>query len=235
MQKKTEIQVPVPVSHESGNYNLYLQFQLKNRSPKHDVSIWISNIQNKLSSKSHIYYNENTTFSYTMTLPSSQTSVPVTFGKGDYELTDIQCYTGTEQAFTKDISESRDLYQSVFQSDHNQTKGNQIAGSINVSKAGYFITFIPYDKNFTAYIDGKQTVIEKSKYYIPGISDHHREASYCNPVSCSRGESWKIPEFIRIDDGRCSLYFQAISRFCCFTLLTLFCPLFIISMSEKFR
>ena len=59
------------------------------------------------------------------------------------------------------MSESHALYQSVFQADHNQTKGNQIAGNINISKAGYFITSIPYDKNFTAYIDEKQTAIEK--------------------------------------------------------------------------
>lgn len=160
-ETKTTIQVPIPDFAEPGNYNLYLQFHVKNLKPNHDMSIWVNDIQNKLSSKSHIYYNENTTFTYTMTLPSSQTSVPVIFDKGDYELTDIRCYTSTEQAFTKDLSESCDLYQSVFRVDRKQTKGNCIAGSINVSKAGYFITSIPYDKNFTAYIDGKQTAIEK--------------------------------------------------------------------------
>lgn len=178
-----------------GNYNLYLQFQVKNHDSKHDISIWINDVQNKLSAKNHIYYNENTTFTYTMTLPSDQTSVPVTFGKGDYELTDIQCYTGTEQAFTKDMSESPDLYQSVFQADRNQTKGNQIAGSINVSKAGYFITSIPYDKNFTAYIDGKQTAIEKVNTAFLGFpittGEHHIVILYHAP-------SVKVEKFLSL-------------------------------------
>ncbi len=160
-EEKTTIQIPVPVLHSTGNYNLYLQFQVKNHDSKHDISIWINDIQNKLSAKNHIYYNENTTFTYAMPFPSDQTSITVTFGKGEYELADFRCYTGTEQAFTKDMPDSDDLYQSVFQLDQKQTKGNRIAGSIEVSKTGYFITSVPYDKNFTAYIDGKQTAIEK--------------------------------------------------------------------------
>ena len=155
------MQGAAPSSADPGNCNLYLQIQVKNLNLNHDMSIWVNDIQNKLSARNHTYYNENTTFTYVMTLSPNQTSVPITFGKGDYELTDIQCYTGTEQAFTKDMSESCDLYQAVFQSDRKRTKGNCIAGSIDVSKAGYFITSIPYDKNFTAYVDGKQTAIKK--------------------------------------------------------------------------
>ncbi len=160
-ESKTTIQVSTTGSAEPGNCNLYLQFQVKNLKPNHDMSIWINDIQNKLSARNHIYYNENTTFTYVITLSPDQTSVPITFGKGDYKLTDIQCYTGTEQAFAKNMPESCDLYQAVFQSDRKRTKGNCIAGSIDVSKTGYFITSIPYDKNFTAYVDGKQTAIEK--------------------------------------------------------------------------
>ena len=159
--EKTTIQVPLPVVHERGKYNLYLQFQVKNLKPNHDISVWIDNIQNKLSARNHIYYNENTTFTYSMTLPSGQTTVTMTFGKGDYELTDMQCYTGAENAFTKDMPEARCLYQSAFKLDRKHTEGSRISGSIDVSKSGYFITSIPYDKNFTAYIDGKQISTEK--------------------------------------------------------------------------
>lgn len=184
-ESKTTIQVSTPASQEPGKYNLYLQFQVKNLNPDHDMSIWVNDIQNKLSARNHIYYNENTIFTYVMTLSPSQTSVPITFGKGDYDLTDIRCYTGTEQAFTKDMSEFCDLYQSVFRVDRKQTKGNCIAGSINVSKAGYFITSIPYDKNFTAYIDGKQTVIEKVNTAFLGFpittGNHHIVILYHAP------------------------------------------------------
>ena len=182
---KTTIQVPAPVSDASGSYNLYLQFQVKNQKPNHDMSIWINDIQNKLSARNHIYYNENTTFTYTMTLPSDRTSVTVIFDKGEYELIDIRCYTGTEQAFTKDMAKSDDLYQSVFQLDRKQTKGNQITGDIDVSKTGYFITSIPYDPNFTACIDGKLTAIEKVNTAFLGFpiraGQHHIVLQYHAP------------------------------------------------------
>ncbi|MFR3390480.1 MAG: YfhO family protein [[Clostridium] scindens] len=54
------------------------------------------------------------------------------------------------------------LYQSVFrEADKKQTKGNQIAGTIQVKEDGYFITTIPYDKNFDITVDGKKTRARK--------------------------------------------------------------------------
>lgn len=158
---KTTIPITVPDHPETDSYNLYLQFQVKNEKPNHDVSIWVNGIQNKVSARNHIYYNKNTSFTYVMTLSSRQPSITLTFGKGDYELTDIQCYTGAENAFTRDMTDSRCLYQSVFQPNRARTKGNQITGIIDVSKTGYFITSIPYDTSFTAYIDGKEISTEK--------------------------------------------------------------------------
>ena len=183
--EKTTVQVPAPVSHETGKYNLYLQFQVKNLKSGHDMSIWINNIQNKLTARKHIYYNGNTTFTYAMTVPSGQTALTMTFGKGEYELSNIQCYIGSETAFTKDMPEARSLYQSAFNLDQKQTKGSRISGSIDVAKSGYFITSIPYDKNFTAYIDGKQISTEKVNTAFLGFpisaGNHHIVILYHAP------------------------------------------------------
>ena len=159
--ESTSVQMEAPASGETGNYNLYLQFQVTNHRPDHDVAIWVNGIRNKLTSKSHVYYNDNTTFTYVMTLPVDQSEIKVTFGKGDYELTGLQCYTGPESAYTQEMQENTDLYQSVFRLDREQTKGNTIAGSIVVKNTGYFITSIPYDDNFTIYVDGKKAITEK--------------------------------------------------------------------------
>ncbi len=58
--------------------------------------------------------------------------------KGDYDISDISCY-GTSW----DEGAGETLYQSVFEADKKQTKGNQIAGTIQVKEDGYFITTIP--------------------------------------------------------------------------------------------
>ncbi len=150
-----------PEQDGQSEYNLYLQFQVENHRPNHDVAIWVNGIRNKLSSKSHVYYNGNTTFTYVMTLPIDQTDLKITFGAGEYELTGVRCYTGSASAYTDEMEADQNLYQSAFQVDREYTKGNTIAGSIDVQNTGYFITSIPYDKNFTIYVDGKQAVPEK--------------------------------------------------------------------------
>ncbi len=162
---KTSVTVSVPAEssayEDEDSYNLYLQFQVENHRPNHDVAIWVNGIRNKLSSERHVYYNGNTTFTYVMTLPADQTDLKITFGAGAYELTGVQCYIGSASAYTDEMEADPDLYQSAFQVDRAYTKGNTIAGNIEVQNTGYFITSIPYDKNFTIYVDGKQAAPEK--------------------------------------------------------------------------
>ena len=180
-KNKTSVNVSVPaetsVYSEATDYNLYLQFQVNNHRPNHDVAIWINGIRNKLSSESHLYYNGNTTFTYVMTLPSDQTDLKITFGAGEYELTGVQCYIGSASAYTEDMEEDQNLYQSAFQVDRDDTKGNTIAGKIDVQTTGYFITSIPYDKNFTIYVDGKQAVPKKVNTAFLGFSIESGEHS----------------------------------------------------------
>ena len=49
-----------------------LQFDVENQDTSKDVSVDVEGIRNKLTEKNHIYYNENETFTYTVTLEDGQ-------------------------------------------------------------------------------------------------------------------------------------------------------------------
>ena len=135
---------------------LYLQFDVENEHPNRDVSIVINGVRNKLTAKSHLYYNDNTTFTYVMKLSADQKKVNVTLGKGTYRICNLKSYV-SDTTMLEDDS----LYQSTFTPDRNATKGNQISGSIEMEQDGYLITSIPYDSHLEIKVDGKEVVTEK--------------------------------------------------------------------------
>ena len=151
---------------------LYLQFDVENEHPNRDVSIVINGIRNKLTAKSHLYYNGNTTFTYVMKLSADQKSVKVTLGEGTYQICNLKSYV-SDTAVLEDDS----LYQSTFTPDWNATKGNQISGSIKMKQDGYLITSIPYDSHLEIKVDGREVVTEKVNTAFVG----------CRMVS---GEHW---------------------------------------------
>ena len=134
---------------------LFLRFRVDNAHPNKDVAVWINGIRNKLSAKDHVYYNENKTFIYAVSLKDGEDTISVTFGKGKYQLSHVQAYLGSLP------ERSKTLYQSEVQVDKKLTKDNVIQGTIQVKNDGWFITSIPYDTHFKMYIDGKETKIQK--------------------------------------------------------------------------
>lgn len=139
---------------------LFLQFQVKNNKPSKDVSIWVEKEKNTLSARSHIYYNENTTFTYAVSIEEGQKDVGVTFGTGDYEITDVKCYLSHADQETIQ-KESKKLYQEEFQNNKEKTQGNQFAGTIQMKTNGFFITSIPYDAGFEVMVDGQKADYEE--------------------------------------------------------------------------
>lgn len=134
---------------------LFLQFDVQNNRPSKDLSIWLEGVKNKLTARSHIYYNKNEVFTYAVPLKEGQKEVVIGFGAGDYEINNAESYIWKTGA-------ARDsLCQSEFVPDKERTKGNCIAGDVKVERKGYFITSIPYDPNFEALVDGKAVEIEK--------------------------------------------------------------------------
>lgn len=143
------------IQQEGQKQILFLRFRVDNAHPNKDVAVWINGIRNKLSAKDHVYYNENKTFTYAVSLKDGEDNISVTFGKGKYRLRHVQAYLGSLP------ERSELLYQSEIQVDKKQTEDNVIQGTIHVKKDGWFITSIPYDKHFKIYIDGKETEIQK--------------------------------------------------------------------------
>ena len=91
-----------------------------------------------------------------MELAQGQQDASLKLGKGVYDITDITCY-----GMSWDEEAGKNLYQSVFEADKKRTKGNRIAGTIQAKEDEYFITTIPYDKNFDVTVDGKKTRARK--------------------------------------------------------------------------
>ena len=156
------VEIPEPEGMKEGETEkiLFLQFQVVNNRPEDDVTIWLEGERNKLTSREHIYYNGNTRFTYAVMMQKKQESVGLTLGKGDYELTGIQCFVGDwgEQA---EAERGKRLYQSILGSDKEKTRSNRIAGSVDVKDDGYFITSIPYDPDYEIRVDGQATDYEK--------------------------------------------------------------------------
>lgn len=150
-----QVQQKTAQEKKQENRVLFLKFRVDNAHPNKDVAVWINGIRNKLSAKDHVYYNENKTFTYAVPLKDGEDNISVTFGKGKYQLSQVQAYFGSLP------ERSETLYQSEVQVDKKQTKDNVIQGTIQVKNNGWFITSIPYDTHFKMYIDGKETKIQK--------------------------------------------------------------------------
>ena len=150
-----QVQQKTAQEKKQENRVLFLKFRVDNTHPNKDVAVWINGIRNKLSAKDHVYYNENKIFTYAVPLKDGEDNISVTFGKGKYQLSQVQAYLGSLP------ERSETLYQSEVQVDKKQTKDNVIQGMIQVKNNGWFITSIPYDTHFKMYIDGKETKIQK--------------------------------------------------------------------------
>ena len=154
--KTVKAKLSVPERNSAKLRLLYLQFQVANNKSGQDVTITVDGIRNRLSARSHIYYNGNTTFTYVTVLEPDETSVKVSFGAGNYKISGLQSFLGDAG-----ILEDDSLYRDAFQPDWEQTKGNQICGEIQVDAPGFLITSIPYDKGFTVRIDGKPAAVQR--------------------------------------------------------------------------
>lgn len=157
---------PIPTAEEGDL--LFLQFHLKNKKPSQDISISVEGIRNKLTAQNHIYYNENVTFTYVVSLQNGQDQIDIHFGPGSYEISGMQSYllkSGNEAIKT----ERETLCQSEFLPDKDETKGNVIMGAITAETEGTLITSIPYDENFEVYVDGNLVKEEKVNLSFLGI------------------------------------------------------------------
>ncbi len=167
IQSAKDIQASLSVSRneeDSGKERiLFVQFEVQNYRNQ-DVSVDINGMRNKLSAKSHIYYNGNTIFTYAVRLLANESKAEILLGKGDYVITNIRAFVSDASILAED-----GLYQSKFHPDWTKTKGNCISGWINVINTGYLVTSIPYDKGFAVRSDGMDVPVQKVNTAFVGV------------------------------------------------------------------
>jgi uncharacterized membrane protein YfhO len=110
-----------------------------------DLAIKINYQKNKLTCSTWKYHNQNYDFHYSL---SGSDTLKIHFNKGTYLLGDFNVYF-VPYSELKNIKNNLDTF--------NPTKidGDYINGDINVTKDGYFIMQIPYDKGFKIKVDNK--------------------------------------------------------------------------------
>ena len=155
---------------------LYVRFQVKNHRCGKDVAAWLNGVRNKLTAKTHIYYNGNTMFTYAVALNKGEEKAKLLLDSGDYDVKNVEAYVGqTKQTFSYH----------TFQTDWKRTKGNRIEGTVKGMADGYFVTSVPYDKGFTVKVDGHTVKTEKvNKVFLGfriGAGTHHVKITYHAP------------------------------------------------------
>lgn len=196
--EKVKIDLPKLSGEGVGERVLFLRFRVKNLRPSKDIAVWVEGIRNKLTSESHFYYNDNTEFTYAIPLKDGQKSVEMVLGEGRYQISDAEAFLGMlpdgGNARMSDGGEEQEetgqesgcgLYQSEIQIDKKRTKGNSIAGTIDVEQPGYFITTIPYDENFEIRVDDQEVEAEEVNTAFLGFGieagEHEIEILYYAP------------------------------------------------------
>ena len=91
---------------------------MNNRRRNKDAAVWLNGTRNKLSAGNHIYYNGNTMFTYVVPLGAGVSEVQLDFGKGDYEILDMECFIGNRSLLEDKNEPEETLYQSLFEGEH---------------------------------------------------------------------------------------------------------------------
>lgn len=121
-----------------------------------DIHLTINGIKNKLTDPEWKYYNNNEKFCFVLSSNEPLKSIEIKFSKGEYKLSDWKFYS-----VKKDELDSLKNSVDEFIIDKSKTRGNNYEGTVNVSNDNsYFKLSVPFDKGFSAYVDGQKTDIQ---------------------------------------------------------------------------
>lgn len=151
---KNNAHLKIKLNSDMSNKLLFLSFHHQKPSNT-DLSITINGIQNKLTSQKWKYFNNNTTFHYTI---ENKNILDIQLTKGTYVLDKFNTYI-LDYDTIKNTNNNID----TFKINKNSTKGDKIEGKVNVTKnKSYFTLSIPYDKGFQIQLDNKKINYQKS-------------------------------------------------------------------------
>ena len=143
---KNKVNKEITLKRQTNNEIVVLECDVVNNKPLKGISMSVNGMKNKLASITNPYYHPHTHFTFVTT--SNQ--LKVSLSKGNYIIKNIKMHTLPASA----------LHQQVDPLETKKTS-HVLEGKINVSKDGYFITRIPYEKGYTMYIDNKKVNAEK--------------------------------------------------------------------------
>lgn len=170
LTKDKKIRYELPKEYQ--NKIIFIKFDMKEKQDcsEGDQVIKINNSKNKLTCKDWKYYNGNEEFSYVLA-EKDLNRITVNISKGNYTIDNLEIYA-LDYATLENL-ESRFDY---FNIDVKNTKGDVIAGDIDVTNDGYFMLTIPYDQGFEVKIDNKKVNYEKVDEAFIGVKvtkGHH--------------------------------------------------------------
>lgn len=143
-QNKIEINYQLPEKYQ--NKILFIKFDVQNS--RDNQIIKINNISKTISKSSH-------TLEY-MLASTNQTNLILTFTEGQYYLNNFEFYL-LDYANIENCSKKVDPF--IIES--NNTSGDKIIGTIEVSQDSYFMITIPYDSGFNILVDNERITYEK--------------------------------------------------------------------------
>ena len=115
------------------------------------VIITCNGIKNKLASDSAAYPNENRRFTWYLSSNEPIETITLTFSRGSYEL------TGADSWLAEGIVENETVTPLSFA----ETQGSEVlSGSIQTEQDGYFVTSLPIQNGYRAFVDGQEVAIE---------------------------------------------------------------------------
>lgn len=165
---------------EYQNSIIFIRFK-NNKSQTCDIGdtyININGIKNKLTCSEWKYHNQNYDFDYVIS-DKNLKNLSLTFSKGEFDISNIELYS-LNYEYLENIANNVDKLNITKMFD------NTLEGTINVKNDGYFVTSIPYDKGFTAYVDNEKVDIEKVNTAFVGFKinegEHKIKIVYESPL-----------------------------------------------------
>ncbi len=160
IQEKKETYT-IPLDEAYRNQLIYLTFDIANEGEylnSKDISITINGVKNKLTTKNALYYNGNTKFDFVIPMEDT-TKLQIEITKGKYDIRNLKMYTS-------DMIYSQ--YEEVDALKVNEGKGI-ISCTTEAKEGEYLVTSFPYEKGFTATVNGKDVEVEVVNKAFVGI------------------------------------------------------------------
>lgn len=162
---------------------MMLRFTVDNTIPKHrkDVSITVNDVKNTLTSPDWKYYNNNSSFEYTITTNGKQQldEIEFKFSKGKYRISSIEAYT-------MDIPTTAETLNGLRESKDSGIGDNVIKGTVSCDENGFFNLSVPYDNGFRVLVDGEERAYQKVDTAFIGFplekGNHKIEITFTAPL-----------------------------------------------------